>query len=83
MGSTDRKPERCLQDGKLMMIPFDEALAACRLGNEVAFAADPVDDFDEGGRDTRCAICRDELCICGNCYDCEHDTDQRHGWTSL
>jgi hypothetical protein len=28
-----------------------------------------------------CPICDDELCVlCTNAYDCEHDTDQRHGW---
>lgn len=65
------------------MMTFDEALAACRLGNEEAYAADPVDDFDAAGRDEHCPICRDEMCICGEPYDCLHDTDQRHGWSPL
>ncbi len=62
---------------------FAEELAGCRLHNETAYAADSVNDFDESGRDMRCAICRDEMCICGNVYECEHDTDQRHGWSPL
>jgi hypothetical protein len=64
------------------METFKEVLARCRLGNGPSQEDDP-EDWDESGRDTRCAICRDEMCICGNCYDCEHDTDERHGWSPL
>ena len=59
---------------------FARELAACRLGGA---PDDDGEDFDDSGRDTRCAICRDEMCACGNVYDCEHDTDQRHGWAPL
>jgi hypothetical protein len=64
------------------METFEEVLGRCRLDNGPAQEDDP-EDWDESGRDMRCAICRDEMCICGNCYDCEHDTDQRHGWSPL
>lgn len=64
------------------MSTFKEELAGCRLGNGPTREDDPK-DWDEGGRDTRCAICRDEMCVCGNVYDCEHDADERHGWRPL
>lgn len=46
---------------------------------------EPIADIaarcDAPDPDGRCPICRDEACvICGHPEDCEHDTDERHGW---
>lgn len=60
--------------------PFRVELAACRLFGDGDTEGDDDEDFDEAGRDRRCAICRGELCaICEDTWDCEHDTDERHG----
>lgn len=75
------------------METFKASLARCRLGRarpkkgeefiEGKDAHNEKHGYDDAGRDMRCAICRDELCVCGNPYDCEHDVDQRHGWAPL
>jgi hypothetical protein len=52
------------------------------IADECGLATGAVD----GDEDRTCAICRGEACIAcakmgrDDAYDCEHDTDEQHGW---